>query len=113
MDYWGLIIAVVIFAVGYYSGVESYKRKSRYVADEVPERGWRCPLCGKTHQSYEYVCSCGYDKARSEEIDKNSNEMELLDATVIAEIKKYKELMDEGILTQEEFDKKKKQLLEL
>ena len=31
----------------------------------------------------------------------------------VAEIKKYKELLDSGVITQEEFDKKKKQLLDL
>ena len=34
-------------------------------------------------------------------------------ATSVDEIKKYKELLDEGIITQEEFDAKKKQLLSL
>ena len=33
------------------------------------------------------------------------------DEFVIEELKKYKELLDQGILTQEEFDKKKKQIL--
>ena len=31
----------------------------------------------------------------------------------ITEIKKYKELLDTGIITEEEFEKKKKQLLDL
>ena len=31
----------------------------------------------------------------------------------VMEIKKYKELLDSGIITQEEFDTKKKQLLDL
>ena len=33
-------------------------------------------------------------------------------SNTIAEIKKYKELLDGGIITQEEFDRKKKELLE-
>ena len=33
--------------------------------------------------------------------------------SVADEIKKYKDLLDQGILTQEEFDKKKKQLLDI
>ena len=31
----------------------------------------------------------------------------------VDELKKYKELLDQGIITQEEFDTKKKQLLDL
>ena len=31
----------------------------------------------------------------------------------ITEVKRYKELLDNGIITQEEFDKKKKELLNL
>lgn len=113
MDYWGLLIAVAIFAAGYFFGVESYKRKTRYAAEVVPDRGWRCPNCGKTHQSYEYVCSCGFDRSRINIIDKNDNGSDSLSADTIEELKKYKGLMDEGILTPEEFDVKKKQLLEL
>ena len=44
----------------------------------------------------------------SKDYSVNTNEVDN-----IVEIKKYKELLDDGIITQEEFDKKKKELLNL
>ena len=113
MDLGQIIILIIVFIVGYFSGVKSYKIKTRYAADVVPERGWRCPNCGKTHQSYDYVCSCGFDRSIKYNIEENNIESDSSKADAIEEVKKYKELLDEGILTQEEFDAKKKQLLSL
>lgn len=28
----------------------------------IPFGGWKCPKCGKIHQGYEKVCSCGYER---------------------------------------------------
>ena len=46
------------------------------------------------------------------EKNKESNNT-LVNNDPIAEIKRYKELLDGGIITQEEFDKKKQELLNL
>ena len=96
------------------------------VNSRIPENGWRCSNCGRIHCSYESGCLCG--KSRFEvrpvqaveqdtttktmpkaipEVNKNSS------IAQIDEIKQYKELLDSGILTKEEFDAKKKQLLGL
>lgn len=45
--------------------------------------------------------------------DQLNSEVEKLEIDSIEKIRKYKQLLDEGILTQEEFDEKKKQLLNL
>lgn len=49
--------------------------------------------------------------------DKNANQVSIQTAnsgqSVADELKKYKELMDQGVLTEEEFQTKKRQLLEL
>lgn len=112
------------------SGSDPY---SDNLMTRVPDGGWRCSDCGKAHYSYETSCSCGrsrFDTAPSvkkEEVipttdeksvdnrintegqtDKTNSEQSPFD-----EIRKYKELLDEGIITQEEFDAKKKQLLGL
>lgn len=42
-----------------------------------------------------------------------NNKKDIKEESVFDEIKKYKELLDMGIITHEEFDKKKKQLLNL
>lgn len=59
----------------------------------------RCPKCGSTDLT-DYI----KDENVETNVTNNSN---------IDEITKYKELLDKGILTQEEFDKKKKELLKL
>ena len=47
------------------------------------------------------------------EKNKESNNTPIVNNDPIAEIKRYKELLDGGIITQEEFDKKKQELLNL
>jgi len=86
--------------------------------------GWMCS-CGKAHPSYETSCTCG--KSKYKQITPKSAEtppQENTDQSVqteesvytdemskIAAIREYKALMDEGILTPEEFEAKKRQLL--
>ena len=60
----------------------------------------KCPSCG----------SIDLEEITKKEIVEKK-EHDSIDA--VAEIKKYKELLDEGIINQEEFDKKKKELLGL
>lgn len=51
---------------------------------------------------------------RSEEKDNKSNELEDKEGIdPVLEIRKYKELMDDGIISEEEFNEKKKRLLDL
>lgn len=104
------------------------------VMTDIPDGGWRCSNCGKVHYSYETSCSCGksiFDSASivkkkeaviptiDETLEENSmNTVGQKDNTntelsPFDVIRKYKELLDEGIITQEEFDTKKKQLLGL
>lgn len=45
--------------------------------------------------------------------DKNAPSTTLAQPSLADELKNYKELLDAGVLTQDEFDAKKKQLLEL
>lgn len=45
--------------------------------------------------------------------NKESNNTPIVNNDPITEIKRYKELLDGGIITQEEFDKKKQELLNL
>ncbi|MBE6973318.1 MAG: SHOCT domain-containing protein [Ruminococcaceae bacterium] len=82
------------------------------------EGGWKCS-CGKVQASYVSSCSCGKSKQevlypqtnkKQEETKKSANANEISNA---AAIKEYKELMDAGIISPEEFDAKKKQLLGL
>lgn len=69
---------------------------------------WKCEKCGLTN--YTEACSCGNTKTTNDAIiavkTKKDKEQEVVNA-----LKSYKELLDTGIITQEEFDKKKAELL--
>lgn len=80
----------------------------------IKQGGWQCKKCGKFLHSYMGTCSCGQTRILNNDTpvsnDENSNE---ITQSVVDELKKFKELLDSGIITQEEFDAKKKQLLGL
>lgn len=75
----------------------------------VAANEWKCSKCGKINQNYVGTCGCGQTKQANIENKKLSNNpIESLD-----ELKKYKELLDMGAITQEEYDTKKKEILKL
>ena len=53
------------------------------------------------------------NKKEKETNKENNSKTETNNSTIIEDIKKFKELLDMGAITQEEYDKKKKQLLDL
>ena len=85
------------------------------ISTETPKGEWTC-TCGRVNSNYTRLCNCGKTKQEVEqEIEqlKNNatiteNSKEVFNANAI---KEYKNLLDEGIISQEEFDAKKKQLL--
>ena len=90
----------------------------------IPENGWRCERCGRSHFDWEPVCPCGNSRPYISEAEENNGIKKeqttgnVEDSTaqvfsVADEIRKYKELANSGIITQEEFEAKKKQLLGL
>lgn len=90
------------------------------MSDSIPQNGWRCTQCGKPHYDYETSCSCGKSKfdvsdilkEKTEEQPKGeSTEKKQSSFSEADEILKFKELLDDGIITQEEFDAKKKKIL--
>ena len=85
--------------------------------------GWKCHRCQTVNPAHIGFCGCGMTRGQNKEIDKKNenkqpekleeiktqqNENDKFD-----EIKKYKELLDTGIITEEQFETKKKQLLGL
>ncbi len=75
---------------------------------------WTC-TCGRTNPAYTGTCSCGRTKQEVQAED-GMYEYETNDEPVLGaadEIKKFKELLDSGAITQEEFNLKKKQILGL
>lgn len=78
--------------------------------------GWRCSRCETVNPSTNRVCSkCTLSKEYSENWvaiqEKESKEKQELENA--QKIKAYKDLLDSGAITQEEFDKKKAELLNL
>ena len=78
--------------------------------------GWQC-ACGKVNASYVSSCACGRSKSGDLPAEpapvvpeEPTEDTEIQNAQAIRE---YKKLMDEGIITAEEFEAKKKQLLGL
>lgn len=94
--------------------------------------GWKCRRCGKVNPEFIGFCACGMTKGQSKEVDQryereenekraaaeemqknNIDENGSSEKDKFEEIKKYKELMDSGIISEEEFNKKKTELLKL
>ncbi len=84
------------------------------------EGGWECAFCHAKNQSIVLTCACGKskddtdeknrleEKKRTEQQQSAKNHSE---SNTIELLQKYKDLLDSGTITQEEFDEKKKQLL--
>ena len=90
--------------------VKTEKERQQEILDEG---GWKC-VCGRVNYHYVSSCACGKNR-REGEVKKQIREepQKIEEKSDTAKIKEYKELLDSGIITQEEFDAKKKQLLGL
>lgn len=100
----------------------AYNSTSDYIAPlEKSEDIWKCAKCGRYNSGY--ACECGIlkgdsallekqqaerNRQKSEEKVKSDKEVENLQ-----KLKAYKDLLDSGVISQEEFDKKKMELLNL
>ncbi len=99
----------------------------------LKNNGWICKRCKNVNASYVGTCACGNTKSEN---NKSSVATKTQEATVdsgnedngavIAEnvyktaktdniqmVRQYKQLLDEGIISHEEYEKKRKELLEL
>lgn len=105
-----------------YSGGESQISKlanEKRNEEMLRSNGWKCSKCGRVNPSYTGTCGCGTSKMQSEALLRKREEekRKILESQSetdnVKKIKEYKELLDSGIITQEEFDKKKAELLKL
>lgn len=81
-----------------------------YDNKRMKNNGWVCAKCEKTNPHYTGTCSCGNTKNNNEQA-KLEIEKKEAEAKTIEEVKKYKELFASGIITQEEYETKKNELL--
>ncbi len=126
--WWGFffgIIALIVAAAkpenqyDVYTEMELSKRAEEDNKKRLLQNGgWDC-VCGRTNANYTGTCTCGRTKSESQNEKKKSEEAKKLIQSSdskehnLDDLKKLKELLDMGAITQEEFDQKKKQLLEL
>lgn len=85
--------------------------------------GWKC-TCGRVNPAYTGTCACGRtqqsvraenlaqiaarEQKKVEETQATKDAAELIN---LQKLKEYKSLLDLGVITQEEFDKKKTEIL--
>ena len=103
-----------------YRGAGLYQTaEGAYKEQLLSEGGWKCS-CGRVQAAYVSTCSCGVsrrallDAQRKKDEQPSSREeapAPKTDREKAEAIREYKQLMDEGILSAEEFEAKKKQLL--
>lgn len=80
--------------------------------------GWRC-FCGAMNREYEGSChSCGRTQAEAKKASKekeahNSEEAIPNQTPTTDQLREFKAMLDEGLITEEEYNAKKKQLLGL
>lgn len=105
----------------YGNSVLSQMAKERTEAEIMRNGGWKCSNCGRTNAGYVGSCACGWTKYQSEakliEAKKSAEENANKEQNAVSQemekievLKKYKELLDMGAISQEEFDKKKSSL---
>lgn len=134
--FWLGIIGIIIVAVrpneqqkyqtsyatsSYSSGnsIDNYYDKERHEREIIALGGWRCNNCGKANYPYSYACvSCGHKKDEpvptvQYSLDTPKPEEKGVLSSSADELRKWKQLLDDGIITQEDFEAKKTQLLGL
>lgn len=93
----------------------SPRAQEAYERQTLENGGWKC-VCGTVNSRAVWTCKCGRTKA-SAETEKNKMDTEKIAEEIekrnIKTLTAYKELLDSGAITQEEFEAKKKQLLGL
>lgn len=79
----------------------------------IREGGWRCNKCNKVNPRYQSTCDCGMIWTKNKDYLEEQKKLAETNSVQASkeELKSYKEMLDEGLITQEEFDAKKKQLL--
>ncbi len=104
----------------YYSSQSSYgSGPAPSLFDNNPSVDtWRCYKCTKRNPSYQTTCSCGLSKTESDRLYRDGDTAKKSvalpapkPANEADEIARFKKMLDDGMITEEEFQAKKKQIL--
>lgn len=91
-------------------------------SSDVFKNGWKCKKCGTNNPSYTGTCSCGYSKHEQRKVQEEivTRYQEAITKKEVAQeeekielIKKYKELLDSNAITIEEYEEKKKEIMNM
>ena len=74
--------------------------------------GWEC-ICGRLNPSYTGTCACGKTKQQALERAREQAKREAGsdEITKLEKLKAYKEFLDSGVITKEEYEAKRKEIL--
>lgn len=107
-----IVVGVVLLIIGIVRLVTSKKKQNNinnyYVQNTVPASSIFCAKCGSRNNDDATFCNACGEKLEKEEL--KSDDVKLDDE--VARLKKIKELFDNGNITQEEYDEKRKSILE-
>jgi len=113
--WWGFFFGIIALLAAL-SRPDNSNRYTTFVhskneeTDMLSRGGWKCNNCNRVLANYVGSCSCGNTRANNVKKEKEG----VVNSTSVSnELREYKSLLDSGIITQEEFDTKKKQLLGL
>ena len=94
--------------------------KSQKSSEPIVSNTWRCS-CGRINPHYVGTCVCGVsqhkikqkedERKKEEQLKKQTDMLRADELNNLKLLKEYKNLLDSGVITQEEFDKKKAELL--
>ncbi len=80
------------------------EKENKVIGDSVlSSGGWRCVSCGRSNYDYVTMCPCGQSKDENSILQGKSREE--------VEIEKAQKMLDKGIITQEEYEAKRKKIL--
>ncbi len=108
----GLIVVMSRDEVHSYRANAEYDSRLSTYSQEVNNRrilndgDWKCNKCGTTNPHYQTTCICGLGKQENKTYNIN-------ETTSVESVVKLGELYDKGLISEEEFTAKKKQLLKL
>ena len=136
--WWGFFFGLIALFVAlskpenHYTSTTSYSdhplMKQTMERDTLNNGGWKCYYCTSINAFNVTSCACGHNREDTERQNKNIANLKASRAAAKSKattqsamkeelntidiIAKYKELLDSGAITQEEFETKKKSLLE-
>ena len=108
--WWGFFFGIFALIVAL-TKPEAPKTK---IISDTNDRSWECVVCGAKNSMYVGTCSCGNTREKNAHLKMEKIEQDNTSVTELNnlnKLKSYKDLLDQGVITQEEFDEKKKQLL--